>query len=244
MATLLLYLGGTVGGNTLNRWISFTAGSIIVIAIAVLLIVGPKAGSVDNLRSTLLNYGPWAAVAVSAGLMIAQAIIAPLPANAITITNSLVFGPIWGSLLSWFTTVLGASLCFMLAKSFGKPFAGKIVGSPLQKVERFFKSYGLQAMFLVRMMPLVPFDAVSYGAGLVGVPFSRFLLATAVGIIPSILVYSYLGNLIAGIYWWVLVAMLTFSLVGIIAAAKIFGKRQPPTDVTPPSEIALGDTAA
>ena len=88
----------------MNRWISFTAGSIIVIAIAVLLIVGPKAGSVDNLRSTLLNYGPWAAVAVSAGLMIAQAIIAPLPANAITITNSLVFGPIWGSLLSWFTT--------------------------------------------------------------------------------------------------------------------------------------------
>src|SRR5207249_10116545 len=117
-----------------------------------------------------------------------------------------------------------------------------IVGSPLQKVERFFKSYGLQAMFLVRMMPLVPFDAVSYGAGLVGVPFSRFLLATAVGIIPSILVYSYLGNLIAGIYWWVLVAMLSVSLIGIIAAAQIFRKRQPPVGMTPPSNVALGDT--
>jgi uncharacterized membrane protein YdjX (TVP38/TMEM64 family) len=116
--------GGIVGGNTLNRWISFTAGTIIAVAIAVLLIVGPKAGSVDNLRLTLSNYGPWAAVAVSAALMIAQAIIAPLPANIITITNSLVFGPVWGSVLSWFTTVLGASLCFLLAKSFGKPFAG------------------------------------------------------------------------------------------------------------------------
>lgn len=228
----------------MNRWISFTAGTIIAVAIAVLLIVGPKAGSVDNLRLTLLNYGPWVAVAVSAGLMIAQAIIAPLPANIITITNSLVFGPILGSVLSWFTTVLGASLCFMLAKSLGKPFAGRIVGSQLQKAERFFKNYGLQAMFLVRMMPLVPFDAVSYGAGLVGVPFSRFLLATAVGIIPSILVYSYLGKLIAGIYWWVLVAMLSFSLVGVIAAAKVFRKRQPPTDVTSPPKIALGDTAA
>ena len=228
----------------MNRWISFTAGTIIAIAIAVLLIVGPKAGSVDNLRLTLLNYGPWAAVAVSAALMIAQAIIAPLPANIITITNSLVFGPIWGSVLSWFTTVLGASLCFMLAKSFGKPFAGKIVGAPLQKAERFFKNYGLHAMFFVRMMPLVPFDAVSYGAGLVGVPFSRFLLATSVGIIPSILVYSYLGNLIAGIYWWVLVTMLSFSLVGIIAATRILRKRQPPTDMTPPPKIALGDTAA
>jgi uncharacterized membrane protein YdjX (TVP38/TMEM64 family) len=228
----------------LSRWISITAGTIIAVAIAVLLVVGPKGGSVDNLRTTLLNYGPWAAVAVSAALMIAQAIIAPLPANVITITNSLVFGPVWGSVLSWFTTVLGASLCFLLAKSFGKPFADKIVGSPLQKAERFFKSYGLHAMFFVRMMPLVPFDAVSYGAGLVGVPFSRFLLATSVGIIPSILVYSYLGNLIAGIYWWFLIAMLSFSLVGIIAAAKIFRRRQPPADVSTTPNIALGDTAA
>src|SRR5678815_5777443 len=92
------------------------------------------------------------------------------------------------------------------------------------------------------MMPLVPFDAVSYGAGLVGVPFSRFLLATAVGIITSILVYSYLGNLIAGIYWWVLVTMLSFSLVGIIAATIILRKRQPPTDMPAPPKIALGDT--
>ena len=222
----------------MSRWISITAGVIIAVAIAVLLIMGPQAGSVDNLRQTLLEYGPWAAIAISAGLMIAQAIIAPLPGNVITITNALVFGPLWGSLLSWFTTVVGACLCFMLAKAFGKPFAAKIVGSSVQKAERFFKAYGLQAMFLVRMMPFVPFDAVSYGAGLVGVPFSRFLLATSVGVIPSILVYSYLGGLIAGVYWWVLIRMLTASLVGILAAAKILRKRQPLTSV------ALENTAA
>lgn len=227
----------------MSRWISVTAGIIIAIAIAVLLIMGPQAGSVENLRQALMNHGPWAAVAISSGLMIAQAIIAPLPGNVITITNALVFGPLLGSLLSWFTTVVGACLCFMLAKAFGKPFAEKIVGSSVHKAERFFKTYGLHAMFFVRMMPLVPFDAVSYGAGLVGVPFSRFLLATSVGIIPSIIVYSYLGGLIAGVYWWVLISMLTVSLIGVIAAAKIFRKRQPPTNVAPP-KVALGDTLA
>src|SRR5437016_13015186 len=91
-----------------------------------LLILGPKAGSVENLRHTLLAYGPWA-IAISAGLMVGQAIIAPLPMNVVTITNALVFGPLWGGLLSWSTTVLGASLCFLLSKTFGKPFAHKIV---------------------------------------------------------------------------------------------------------------------
>ena len=73
-------------------------------------------------------------------------------------------------------------------------------------------------------MPFVPFDAISYGAPLVGVPFSRFLLATAVGIIPSILVYSYLGILIAGIYWWVLIGLLIAALVAIFAATRMLGK--------------------
>jgi uncharacterized membrane protein YdjX (TVP38/TMEM64 family) len=208
----------------MSRWISITAAVIIVMALSVLLILGPKVATVEHLRSTMLSYGLWA-VGISIGLMVAQAIIAPLPMNVVTITNALVFGPIWGSLLSWFSTVLGASLCFFLSKKFGKPFARKIVGStPIEKAEVFFRKYGLHAMFLVRMMPFVPFDAVSYGAPLVGVPFSRFLLATAVGIIPSILVYSYLGRLIAGIYWWVLLGVLLAALVGVVAASRMLRK--------------------
>src|SRR5438876_5362 len=160
-------------------------GLLVAVAIAVLLVIGPKAGSAENLRSTLQAFGPWAA-AISSGLIIAQSTVAPLPTNVIAITNAMVFGPIWGGLLSWSSMVAGASLCFLLSKTFGKPFAEKIAGNSIQRAEGFFRKYGLQAMFLVRMLPFVPFDAISYVAPVVGVPFSRFLLATAVGIIPSI----------------------------------------------------------
>ena len=209
----------------MHRWISISAGIIIAVAISVLLVIGPTTGSVENLRDTLLAFGPWA-IAISAGLTVAQAIVAPLPANVITITNALVFGPLWGSLLSWFSTILGSSLCFLLSKRFGKPFAEKIVGTSLQSAERFFRTYGLHAMFLVRIMPFVPFDAISYGAPLVGIPFSRFIIATSIGIIPSILIYSYLGTVIAGIYWWVLIGLLSVSLIAIIAAARAIRKSQ------------------
>jgi len=94
----------------------------------------------------------------------------------------------------------------------------------MEKAEAFFQKYGLHAMFLVRVMPFVPFDAISYGAPLVGVPFSRFLLATSIGVIPSILIYSFLGKLIAGIYWWVLIGLLTAALIGIVVAARILRK--------------------
>jgi uncharacterized membrane protein YdjX (TVP38/TMEM64 family) len=216
----------------MNRWISITAAVLIGIALLVLLIIGPKAGTVEHLRSVLLAYGPWA-VGISIGLMVAQAIIAPLPMNVITITNALVFGPFWGSILSWFSTILGASLCFMLSSTLGKPFARRIVGNSLDGVERFFQKYGLQAMFLVRMLPFVPFDAVSYGAPLVGVPFSRFLLATTLGIVPSILIYSYLGRLIAGIYWWVVIGLLSAALIAIIAGSQWLRRTNRTLEVLP-----------
>ena len=88
----------------MNRWISITAAILIAIALLVLLVIGPKAANVEHLRAIMLAYGPWA-VGISIALMIAQAIIAPLPMNVVTITNALVFGPLWGSLLSWFSTV-------------------------------------------------------------------------------------------------------------------------------------------
>jgi len=218
----------------MHRWIPITAALIIATALTMLMFLGPQAATVENLRATMLAYGRWA-IGISIGMMIAQAIIAPLPMNVVTITNALVFGPIWGSLLSWFSTVLGACLCFLLSKTFGRPFAHKIVGGSMQRAERFFKKYGLHAMFLVRMMPFVPFDAVSYGAPLVGVPFSRFLLATSVGIVPSILVYSFLGNLIAGIYWWVLIALLSIALVGVIAASRLARSSTKPETVLKPA---------
>jgi uncharacterized membrane protein YdjX (TVP38/TMEM64 family) len=220
----------------MHRWIGITAGIIIAVAITVLLIIGPTAGNVENLRTTLTAFGPWA-VAISAGLTVAQAIVAPLPANVITMTNGLVFGPLWGGLLSWFSTVLGSSLCFLLSKKFGKPFAEKIVGNGLQSAEKFFKTYGLHAMFLIRIMPFVPFDAVSYGAPLVGIPFSRFLVATSIGIIPSILIYSYLGTFIAGIYWWVLIGVLSVSLLAVVAATRLLRRGQTP-------KVELSKTAA
>jgi uncharacterized membrane protein YdjX (TVP38/TMEM64 family) len=158
--------------------------------------------------------------------MISQAIIAPLPANVVTITNGLVFGPLWGGLLSWSTTLLASALCFGLSRSLGKPLARRIAGPSMEKAEAFFSRYGLHAIFLVRIMPFVPFDGVSYAAGLVGVPFSRFLLATAIGSIPSIIVYSYVGSVFAASYAWILMIALSLSLIMLWVIPRMMRKAE------------------
>jgi uncharacterized membrane protein YdjX (TVP38/TMEM64 family) len=218
----------------MNRWISITALALLAVGIAILIAIGPPAGGVEHMREVLLDYGPWA-VAVSAGLMLGQAVIAPLPANVITITNGLVFGPLWGALLSWSTMLIGSAVCFLLSRTLGKSVAARFVGKHhLDKAERFFTRYGLQAVFIIRIMPLVPFDAVSFGAGLVGVPFVRFTVATAVGTIPSILFYSYVGSVAADAYWWIMIGVLAASLTAVIGASRLVKRQPAPAFLTEP----------
>ena len=42
--------------------------------------------------------------------------MAPLPAFVITFANGLLFGWVFGAILSWSTAMLGAVICFYLAK--------------------------------------------------------------------------------------------------------------------------------
>ena len=150
---------------------------------------------VGALRAYVLGFGAWAPL-VSAGLMIVQAILAPLPSSPVTFVNGLVFGTWWGGLLSWASALVGAGICFWLSRRFGRPLAERLVSpQALAWSDGFFGRFGAHAVLLGRLLPVVSFDVVSYGAGLTGMSFFVFMLATAIGMIPGTLLYSYLGHL-------------------------------------------------
>jgi len=176
---------------------------------------------VQALRVYFLSFGPLAPV-ISALLMVFQSVIAPLPAFVITFTNGLVFGAWWGALLSWSSAMAGAALCFYLSRVFGRPLVEKIVGAHnLELVDKFFEKYGKHAIIIARFLPFVPFDPISYGAGLTGMSFWGFFVATGIGQLPATIIYSYLGQSATGtVKVLLLVFAVVASLVVISAALK------------------------
>ena len=66
-------------------------------------------GDLDGLRAWGADLGAWAPLGTTA-LMLAQAIAAPLPAVFVTWTNSWLFGPLAGGLLSIAQATLAATL--------------------------------------------------------------------------------------------------------------------------------------
>lgn len=178
-------------------------------AVGILAVRDPQQ-AIQSFRDYLLGFGLWAPL-VSALLMVFQSVIAPLPAFVVTFTNGLLFGWAWGALLSWTSAMVGAALCFWIARALGRPAVEKLVGGTkaLEVSDLFFARYGNRAILVSRLLPFVSFDIISYGAGLTPTSFWSFLVATGIGQLPATVLYSYLGQNVTGS---VKVLFLVFSI--------------------------------
>ena len=154
--------------------------------------------SIETAHAYIASYGALAPI-VSAILMIFQSVIAPLPAFLITFANGLLFGVWWGAALSWSSAMIGAALCFFIARALGRPVVVKLISeSAVSTSDRFFQRYGQHAVLIARLVPIMSFDVISYGAGLTSMQFIGFAIATGIGQLPATLLYSYLGDRVTG----------------------------------------------
>jgi uncharacterized membrane protein YdjX (TVP38/TMEM64 family) len=143
----------------------------------------------ERLADRMRGFGVLAPV-VFVALLVVQAVVAPIPSPPILAAAGYVHGPWLGFGLGWFGLLLGASACFGLARAFGRPFAQRFVRSQhLAAVDAYASTRtGSTLLALVSLRVFMPplFDAVSYGCGLIRVPFGWFLVATGLGEIPKV----------------------------------------------------------
>lgn len=157
-----------------------------------------KSGDFTVVGEFIKSYGPYA-MAISFMLMILQSIAAPLPAFLITFANANLFGWWQGAILSWTSAMAGAAVCFFIARILGRDMAVKLTSKKgIEQVDEFLTRYGKQSILIARLLPFMSFDIVSYAAGLTGMGFMGFFIATGLGQLPATIVYSYVGGMLTG----------------------------------------------
>lgn len=185
---------------------------------------------VEGLRAYLASFGIWAP-AVSMGLLILQAIVVPIPAVVITIANGLLFGALRGGLISLLGAMWAACLAYCLGRALGRPAAEVLIGRRvLNRTDQFLHRHGRYAVLIARLIPVVPFDAVSYAAGLAGMRFRDFMWATLLGMLPATAVYSAIGEYTGRSWWmllWIGAGVLLILGVGGLARRWLRGGRSP-----------------
>ena len=122
-----------------------------------------------------------------------------LPAFPLTLAGGAMFGVGPGSVLNWTGAVLGACGSYGLARLLGRDALHGLLGRWGGRLEALGARSGFATIFRLRLIPVVPFNLASLASGLAGVSFPSYAAATALGIIPGTVIYTYFADsLVAG----------------------------------------------
>lgn len=116
------------------------------------------------------------------------------PDSIIVIAGGMAFGLYWGTLWTSIGSLLGGMISFYIARYLGKDFVQKYTRDISLVKGRDGKVSGFFLILILRLIPLFPFKVVSYSAGLTNVRALDFAVATVVGSLPGIIVYTNLGD--------------------------------------------------
>ncbi len=147
--------------------------------------------NINEIRDFVLGYGVYAPV-----IFIILFTIVPLtlfPDALLAIAGGLIFGLYEGSLYIMIGALCGATLSFFIARYYGSWLRDKLEGEKFLNIDTAVKKNGFLIIFLLRLIPLVPFDIISYSAGFSSIRYKDFFIASFVGIIPGVLVYANIG---------------------------------------------------
>jgi len=120
-----------------------------------------------------------------------------LPGAAVaSVTGGFLFGLVMGTAFNVTAASLGAMAIFLAARwGLGQTLAARIETSEgaLKRLKKGLHDNEISVLFLMRLVPAVPFFVANLLPALVGVRFFNFALTTVFGIIPGAIVFTWIG---------------------------------------------------
>lgn len=161
------------------------------VAVVSALVLALDLTDVASLRRDLIALGPAGPVLFVAVYTLAT--LAPVPKNVLSALGGLLFGFTAGVALVYLAAMLGALAAFRLGRVLGREAVQRLTGARVARLDALLTRRGLLSVIAVRLVPVAPFTAVNYAAGLTGVRLRDYLVGTAIGMAPGSLAYVAVG---------------------------------------------------
>lgn len=126
--------------------------------------------------------------------------VLPLPVVAgLTLVGGAAFGFWAGFLLSVTSTVIGATLAFLIARHLLNRPIRRWLGQRATQIDEAVSRNGALALLSLRLTPALPFFLLNVGAGVSFMPLLTFAGITALGVVPNKAILAAAGTQLAEI---------------------------------------------
>lgn len=188
----------TPGRGAAGRMKLLVAGSVIVI-VAALILFSPLGEWIDPKRAAtwLKSIGNiwWAPAVFILFYCIFNVLL--VPATILSLTAGAVWGWWEGGLWVLVASTVASAIPFFLARSTGSRWIEAQVRKRASGLYEKLHHEGFITLLLLRLVPIAPYNILNYAAGLAGIRTRHYLLATFIGTIPGIFIFTYLADSIA-----------------------------------------------
>lgn len=167
------------------------AGAAIVLILAAVLF--PLRDWTAALLAWVAGRGAWAAVLLVLAWVPAALLL--VPGSILTLGTGFLLGLGWGMPVVSAGSTLGATAVFLVGRRLGRGWVRSRIGglNALRGVDRALEREGLKVVLLLRLSPLIPYNALNYALSLTGVGLRDFVLGSWIGMLPGTLLYVWLG---------------------------------------------------
>lgn len=179
----------------------------------------------EKIRNIIQSYGKNASFVYILLFSILPIFFFPVPILAIA--AGISFGLFEGILYTIIGAMINSSIMFIMAKKFAKDkvieiFKTKISEKWYNKMIAVEKNNGFLIIFLLRLLPIAPYNVINYLSGLTEISFLRYSLATFLGIFPGTFVFLNVGDKAINVYSIeFLIAILGFLLLTVFSIILI-----------------------
>ena len=153
----------------------------------------PGGGVVTRLRAWITGLGPAGFVLYGMAYVILTVLL--VPAWPLTVGAGTAYGILAGTALVSVSSVSGAALAFLLARSVLRRRVERWVAGNDQfaAIDRAVGRQGWKIVALTRASPIFPFNLQNYAYGITAVGFWPYVFASWVAMLPGTLLYVYIG---------------------------------------------------
>lgn len=116
------------------------------------------------------------------------------PVTLLIAATAATFGPWLGFAYAAGGAAASAAATYGVGALIGRQTLETVLGPRLSRIRRAITRHGVLAIATVRMVPIAPFTVVNLAAGASRIPFVDYMLGTALGMLPGLLVMSALGH--------------------------------------------------
>ena len=143
-------------------------------------------------KAQVMQWGVWGPVVFIVLYAVGPSFL--VPGAVMTIAGGLAFGAVWGSTYSLIGGDAGALIAFAAGRFLGKSFVERIVGARFQSTLQKIAKHGFQIIFYLRMVPVIPYNALNLLAGASPIAFRDYFWATMIGMVPGTILFAFLGD--------------------------------------------------